>query len=168
MCILHLSNITTHISLSLSLVLGRSLDYMFLQKEAKEPNLSYCCGYSTKHKLLQGIHCFCLGSSYLHSIILEHAYVEKAGINWFTLDANLLREALEITPIDQAHSFVTPLSGDAIMDFVNELGYPQVIHFVLSMVVNHLYRPWRAIPSMINQCLIRKTSGHDRPIYLVL
>ncbi|GJZ09021.1 hypothetical protein Tco_0543304 [Tanacetum coccineum] len=59
-------------------------------------------------------------------------YVEKAGTyrfqldeNWFTLDANLLREALEITPIDQAHLFVTPPSGDAIMDFVNELGYPQ-------------------------------------------
>ncbi|GKD16784.1 retrovirus-related pol polyprotein from transposon TNT 1-94 [Tanacetum coccineum] len=69
-------------------------------------------------------------------------YVEKAGTyrfqldeNWFTLDANLLREALEITPIDQAHPFVSPPSGDAIMDFVNELG---------------------------------KTSGHDRPRYLVL
>ncbi|GJT62373.1 hypothetical protein Tco_1005906 [Tanacetum coccineum] len=40
----------------------------------------------------------------------------------FVLDANLLREALEITPIDQAHQFVSPPSGDAIMDFVNELG----------------------------------------------
>ncbi|GKB22171.1 hypothetical protein Tco_0856094 [Tanacetum coccineum] len=45
--------------------------------------------------------------------------------NYFTLDANLLREALEITPIDQAHPFVSPPSGDAIMDFVNELGYPE-------------------------------------------
>ncbi|GJY17192.1 hypothetical protein Tco_0388683, partial [Tanacetum coccineum] len=44
--------------------------------------------------------------------------------NWFTLDANLLREALEITPINQAHPFMSPPSGDAIMDFVNELGYP--------------------------------------------
>ncbi|GJQ93502.1 retrovirus-related pol polyprotein from transposon TNT 1-94 [Tanacetum coccineum] len=50
--------------------------------------------------------------------------------NWFTLDANLLREALEITPIDQAHQFVSPPSGDAIMDFVYELGYPEVIHFL--------------------------------------
>ncbi|GKE00174.1 hypothetical protein Tco_1388157, partial [Tanacetum coccineum] len=44
--------------------------------------------------------------------------------DWFTLDANLLREALEITPINQAHPFMSPPSGDAIMDFVNELGYP--------------------------------------------
>ncbi|GJW97200.1 retrovirus-related pol polyprotein from transposon TNT 1-94 [Tanacetum coccineum] len=43
--------------------------------------------------------------------------------NWFTLNANLLREALEITPIDQAHLFVSPPLNDAIKDFVNELGY---------------------------------------------
>ncbi|GJY44767.1 hypothetical protein Tco_0432980 [Tanacetum coccineum] len=77
-------------------------------------------------------------------------------------------EALEITPIDQAHPFVSPPLGDAIMDFVNELGYPEVIHFVSSMAVNHLYQPWRAMLSMINQCLTGKTSGHDRPRYPVL
>ncbi|GKB34407.1 hypothetical protein Tco_0879349 [Tanacetum coccineum] len=98
------------------------------------------------------------------------AFTASASLDedWFTLDANLLREALEITPIDQAHPFVSPPSGDAIMDFVNELGYPEVIHFVSSMAVNHLYQPWRAILSMINQCLTGKTSGHDRPRYLVL
>ncbi|GJY16049.1 hypothetical protein Tco_0386471 [Tanacetum coccineum] len=36
-----------------------------------------------------------------------------------------LLDSLEITPIDQAHPFVSPPSGDAIMDFVNELGYPE-------------------------------------------
>nr|GEY99172.1 retrovirus-related Pol polyprotein from transposon TNT 1-94 [Tanacetum cinerariifolium] len=34
-------------------------------------------------------------------------------------------DALEITPIDQAHQFVSPPPGDAIMDFVNELGYTE-------------------------------------------
>ncbi|GJY08747.1 hypothetical protein Tco_0375801, partial [Tanacetum coccineum] len=43
----------------------------------------------------------------------------------FVLDANLMREALEITPVDQAYQFVSPLSGEAIMDFVNELGYTE-------------------------------------------
>ncbi|GJX87289.1 hypothetical protein Tco_0339303 [Tanacetum coccineum] len=88
--------------------------------------------------------------------------------NRFILDANLLREALEITPIDQAHQFVSPPSGDAIMDFVNELGYTEEIHFVSRMVVNNLYQPWRAILSMINQCLTGKTYGFDRPRYPVL
>ncbi|GKC41190.1 hypothetical protein Tco_1058912 [Tanacetum coccineum] len=60
--------------------------------------------------------------------------------NRFILDANLLREALEITPIDQAHQFVSPPSGDAIMDFVNELGYTEEIHFVSRMAVNNLPR----------------------------
>nr|GFC71598.1 hypothetical protein [Tanacetum cinerariifolium] len=77
--------------------------------------------------------------------------------DWFRLDANLLREALEITPVDQAHQFVAPPSGDAIMDFVNQLGYPREIHFVSRMAVNNLYQPWRAILSMINQCLTDKT-----------
>ncbi|GKB48790.1 retrovirus-related pol polyprotein from transposon TNT 1-94 [Tanacetum coccineum] len=102
-------------------------------------------------------------------------YVEKAGTyrfqldkDWFILDANLLREALEITPIDQAHPFVSPPLGDEIIGFVNEMGYPEVIHFVSSMEVNHMYQPWRAILSMINQCLTGKTSGHDRHIYPVL
>ncbi|GKC18420.1 hypothetical protein Tco_1020570 [Tanacetum coccineum] len=72
-------------------------------------------------------------------------YVEKAGTyrfqldeDWLTLDAHLLREALEITPIDQTHLFVSPPSGDAIMNFMNDLGYPEVVHFVSSMAVNHL------------------------------
>ncbi|GJY58096.1 hypothetical protein Tco_0457988 [Tanacetum coccineum] len=102
-------------------------------------------------------------------------YVDKAGTyrfqldeDWFTLDANLLREALKITPIDQAHPFMSPPLGDAIMDFVNEMGYPEVIHFVSSMAVNRLYQPLRAILSMINQCLTGKTFGHDRPRYPVL
>ncbi|GKA70942.1 hypothetical protein Tco_0777081, partial [Tanacetum coccineum] len=96
------------------------------------------------------------------------AYSFQLDEKWFILNANLLRKALEITSIDQAHQFESPLSGDAIMEFVNELGYPREIHFVSRMVVNHLYQPWRAILSMINQCLTGKTSGYDRPIYPVL
>ncbi|GJU89538.1 hypothetical protein Tco_1301961 [Tanacetum coccineum] len=96
------------------------------------------------------------------------AYSFQLDETRFVLDANLLRDALEITPIVQAHQFVSPLSGDAIMDFVNELGYLEVIHFVSRMAVNNLYQPWRAILSMINQCLTGKTSGHDRPRYPVL
>ncbi|GJW60192.1 hypothetical protein Tco_0109527 [Tanacetum coccineum] len=84
------------------------------------------------------------------------------------LHADLLREALEIAPIDQAYQFVSPPSDDAIMDFVNELGYTEEIHFVSRMAVNNLYQPWRAILSMINQCLTGKTSGFDRPRYPVL
>ncbi|GJV52925.1 hypothetical protein Tco_1448666 [Tanacetum coccineum] len=71
-------------------------------------------------------------------------------------------------PIGKSNYFVSPPLGDAIMDFVNELGYTEVIHFVSRMAVNNLYQPWRAILSMINQCLTDKTSRHDRPRYPVL
>ncbi|GJW42329.1 hypothetical protein Tco_0071128 [Tanacetum coccineum] len=53
------------------------------------------------------------------------AYSFQLDESRFVLDANLLREALEITPIDQAHYFVSPPLGDAIMDFVNELRYTE-------------------------------------------
>ncbi|GJR09915.1 hypothetical protein Tco_0792567 [Tanacetum coccineum] len=58
---------------------------------------------------------------------------------WFTLNVDLLRNALEITPIDLAHPFVSPPVGEQVMDFVNELGYPEEIHFVSKMHVNNLY-----------------------------
>ncbi|GKB66465.1 hypothetical protein Tco_0927877 [Tanacetum coccineum] len=80
-----------------------------------------------------GIYCFGLCSLHIHSTVLEYlTYVEKAGTyrfqldeSWFTLDANLLRDTLEITPIDPAQQFVSPLLGEAIMDFVNQLGYTE-------------------------------------------
>ncbi|GJV83193.1 hypothetical protein Tco_1523091 [Tanacetum coccineum] len=77
----------------------------------------------------------------------------------FVLEANLLRESLEITPIDQAHQFVSPPSGDAIIDFVNELGYTKEIHFVSRM----------AFPKLIICDLGRKHNLHQRsesPLHL--
>ncbi|GJU74619.1 hypothetical protein Tco_1266024 [Tanacetum coccineum] len=96
------------------------------------------------------------------------AYRFQLDEDWFILDTSLIREALEITLGDQAHKFVSPPLGDAIIDFVNQLGYLGEIHFVSRMAVNNLYQPWRAILSMINQCLTGKTSGFVRPRYPVL
>ncbi|GJY39785.1 hypothetical protein Tco_0426149 [Tanacetum coccineum] len=87
---------------------------------------------------------------------------------WFTLNADLLCKALEITPIDSTHPFESPPASEQVMDFVNELGYPEEIHFVFKMHVNNLYQPWRAILSLINQCLTGKTSGNDKPRHPVL
>ncbi|GJS11002.1 hypothetical protein Tco_0367798 [Tanacetum coccineum] len=61
------------------------------------------------------------------------AYSFQLDENRFTLYVNLLRESLAITPIDQAHQFVSPSPGDAIIEFVNELGYTEEIHFVSRM-----------------------------------
>nr|GEV55501.1 retrovirus-related Pol polyprotein from transposon TNT 1-94 [Tanacetum cinerariifolium]GEV56445.1 retrovirus-related Pol polyprotein from transposon TNT 1-94 [Tanacetum cinerariifolium] len=50
---------------------------------------------------------------------------------WFPLNANIIREALEITPVDPARSFVSPYAGEQVMDFINELGYPKLIIYYL-------------------------------------
>ncbi|GJU26072.1 hypothetical protein Tco_1164693 [Tanacetum coccineum] len=36
---------------------------------------------------------------------------------WFTLNADLLRKALEITPVHSAHPFESPPAGEQVMDF---------------------------------------------------
>ncbi|GJW08594.1 integrase, catalytic region, zinc finger, CCHC-type containing protein [Tanacetum coccineum] len=81
---------------------------------------------------------------------------------------DLLCDALEITLVDPANPFVSPPAGEIVMDFMNELGYPKVIHFVSHMHVNNLFQPWREILSLINQCLTGKTSRNDKPRHHVL
>ncbi|GKA68500.1 hypothetical protein Tco_0768417, partial [Tanacetum coccineum] len=91
----------------------------------------------------------------------------------FTASANipaiyLQQKALAITPVIPAHLFELPLSGNIVIDFVNELGYPEPIEIVSNIRVNYVYQPWRAILSLINQCLTGKTSGSDKPRHPVL
>ncbi|GKF82663.1 hypothetical protein Tco_0244319 [Tanacetum coccineum] len=92
-------------------------------------------------------------------------YDEKTGVyscqideQWFDLSADLLRKALAITLVIPAQPFVLPPSGNTVIDFVNELGYPEPIEIVSNIRVNYVYQPWRAILTLINQCLTGKTS----------
>nr|GEZ55057.1 E-beta-farnesene synthase [Tanacetum cinerariifolium] len=57
-------------------------------------------------------------------------YDKKAGSyrcrldeQWFVLTKDTLREALQITPVNNNQAFVTPPSSDALINFVNELSY---------------------------------------------
>ncbi|GKD63662.1 hypothetical protein Tco_1305770, partial [Tanacetum coccineum] len=83
-------------------------------------------------------------------------------------NADLLCNALGITPKDSAHPFMSPPAVDLVMDFVNNLGYLEEHQFVSKMHANNLYQPWRTILSMINQCLTGKTSGSDKPRHSAL
>ncbi|GJW48411.1 hypothetical protein Tco_0080057 [Tanacetum coccineum] len=89
--------------------IGKSNYVLDLQKKQKNP----ICQISVD--ILQN-------TNFFRAFTASASLDELALLYW---DANLLREALEITPIDQAHQFVSPPSGDAIMDFVNELGYTE-------------------------------------------
>ncbi|GJY68005.1 hypothetical protein Tco_0470987 [Tanacetum coccineum] len=43
---------------------------------------------------------------------------------WFNLHKDILRDALQITPINDNDPFVAPPSSDAVIEYVNTLGYP--------------------------------------------
>ncbi|GJR83561.1 hypothetical protein Tco_0154346 [Tanacetum coccineum] len=107
---------------------------------------------------------------YLQQFWNTMKYNEKTGVyscqvdeQWFDLSADLLRKALAITPVIPAHPFELPPSGNTVIDFVNELGYPEPVEIISNIRVNYVYQPWRAILSLINQCLTGKTSGSDKP-----
>ncbi|GJT25945.1 hypothetical protein Tco_0895882 [Tanacetum coccineum] len=112
---------------------------------------------------------------YLQQFWNTMKYNEKTGVyscqvdeQWFDLSVDLLRKALAITPVNPTHPFELPPSGDMVIDFVNELGYPEPVEIVSNIRVNYVYQPWRAILSLINQCLTGKTSGSDKPRHPVL
>ncbi|GKD38044.1 hypothetical protein Tco_1258251 [Tanacetum coccineum] len=76
---------------------------------------------------------------------------------WFPLDVDLLCSARGITPKDSAHPFVAPPAGVLVIDFVNNLGYPEELQFV-----------YISCGQIFCQCLTGKTFGSDRPRHLVL
>ncbi|GJV91954.1 hypothetical protein Tco_1539767, partial [Tanacetum coccineum] len=87
---------------------------------------------------------------------------------WNSIKYDEKTGALDITPVDPAHPFELPPTGDTVIDFINQLGYPEPVEFVSNIRVNYVYQPWRAILTLINQCLTRKTSGGDKPRHPVL
>ncbi|GJW44375.1 hypothetical protein Tco_0073174 [Tanacetum coccineum] len=124
--------------------IGKRNYVLDLQKKQKNPI------FQISMDILQNINFFraFTASALVPAIYIQQfwntlAYEAKTGVysfeldeSLFVLDANLLKEALEITPIDQAHQFVSPPSGDAIIDFVNELEFVQAIQTFLTDKAN--------------------------------
>ncbi|GKD82528.1 hypothetical protein Tco_1349367, partial [Tanacetum coccineum] len=85
---------------------------------------------------------------YLQQFWNTMKYNEKTGVyscqvdeQWFDLSADLLRNALAITPVNPTHPFELPPSGDTVIDFVNELGYPEPVEIVSN--VDHAELIWK-------------------------
>nr|GEX48838.1 hypothetical protein [Tanacetum cinerariifolium] len=104
----------------------------------------------------------------MHYDVTTGIYSCQLDEQWFNLYKDILRDALQITPINDNDPFVAPPSSDAVIEYVNSLGYPVTLKNISAMSVNDLYQPWRAILSKINMCLSGKTTGHDRPRHHVL
>ncbi|GJX38880.1 retrovirus-related pol polyprotein from transposon TNT 1-94, partial [Tanacetum coccineum] len=113
-----------------------------------------------------------LGTS-LDMCIAYHSQIDEQSERTIQTLEDILRACVidfvkgsGITLRDSAHPFVPPPSGDLIMDFVNNLGYPEEVHFVSKMFVNNVFHPWRTMLSMINQCLTGKTSGAIKTFFI--
>ncbi|GKF57943.1 hypothetical protein Tco_0171480, partial [Tanacetum coccineum] len=58
---------------------------------------------------------------------------------WFDLTKDILRDALQITPLDNNNAFTSPPAPDALIKFVNELGYPKVVRTLSDVVTNDMF-----------------------------
>ncbi|GKB80028.1 hypothetical protein Tco_0946923, partial [Tanacetum coccineum] len=61
------------------------------------------------------------------------------------------------------NAFSSPPTPDALIKFVNNLGYPRVFRTLSDVVTNDMFQLWRALTIVINLCLTGKTSGFERP-----
>nr|GEX21747.1 hypothetical protein [Tanacetum cinerariifolium] len=82
---------------------------------------------------------------------------------WFDLTKDTLRDALQITPVNNNQAFISPPSSDVLINFVNKLGYPKLVRNLSNVITNDMFQPWRVLTTIINLCLTRKTYGFKRP-----
>ncbi|GJU99964.1 hypothetical protein Tco_1329235 [Tanacetum coccineum] len=87
---------------------------------------------------------------------------------WFNLTKDTLRDALQITPVNNNKAFSSPPTQDTLINFVNGLGYPKEGKHLSNVVTNDMFQPWRALTTIFNLCLTGKTYGFERPRALVL
>ncbi|GJX93470.1 retrovirus-related pol polyprotein from transposon TNT 1-94 [Tanacetum coccineum] len=82
---------------------------------------------------------------------------------WFDLNKDTLRDALQITPVNNNQPFSSPPTPDTLINFVNDLGYPKVVRTISAVMTNDMFQQWRALTTIINLCLTGKTLGFERP-----
>ncbi|GJX26272.1 retrovirus-related pol polyprotein from transposon TNT 1-94 [Tanacetum coccineum] len=85
-------------------------------------------------------------------VSLEEKYIWLVFVDAYSVDGLwlLLRQS-------------SPPNANIIISFVNELGYPNVVRTLSGVVTNDMYQPWRALATIINLCLMGKTSAFERP-----
>nr|GEV21397.1 retrovirus-related Pol polyprotein from transposon TNT 1-94 [Tanacetum cinerariifolium] len=84
---------------------------------------------------------------------------------WFVLTKDTLREALQITHINNNQAFVPPPSSDALIKFVNELGYPKLVRNLSNVgkKATLIVFPSIQFTKLIIRHLQRRHKFHPRP-----
>nr|GEU44640.1 integrase, catalytic region, zinc finger, CCHC-type, peptidase aspartic, catalytic [Tanacetum cinerariifolium] len=125
--------------------IGKSNCYLDLEKSQSNPI------YKIAVDLLKHTNFF---RAFTTSFIIQSIYIQQ--------------EALQITHVNNNQAFIAPSSSDVLINFVNELGYPKLVKNFSNIVTNDMFQPWRALTTIINLCLIGKTSRFERPRALML
>nr|GEX69096.1 hypothetical protein [Tanacetum cinerariifolium] len=151
--------------------IGKSNCYLDLDKKQNNPIYKMAV-YLLMHT---NFHRAFTASSTIPSIYIQQfwdtiQYDKKAGSyrcqldeQLFVLTKDTLREALQITPVNNNQAFIAPPSADVLVNFVNQLGYPKLVRNVSNIVTNDMFKPWRALTTIINLCFTGKTYGFERP-----
>nr|GEV06111.1 retrovirus-related Pol polyprotein from transposon TNT 1-94 [Tanacetum cinerariifolium] len=102
---------------------------------------------------------------------------------WFVLTKDTLREALQITPVNNNHTYISPPSADALINFVNELGYPKLVRNLSNVIlwgvvtrahIDYAERIWEEFTQSIHtfiedkRNLSRHTSGKKKATLIVI
>ncbi|GJW93904.1 hypothetical protein Tco_0173576 [Tanacetum coccineum] len=90
-----------------------------------------------------------LHSAFLDTIRFDNkarSFMCQLDEQWFNLNQDTLRDALQITPVDN-----------------QTVGYPKEVMHLSNVTTNDMFQPWRALATIINLCLTGKTSGFERP-----
>nr|GEV39150.1 uncharacterized mitochondrial protein AtMg00810-like [Tanacetum cinerariifolium] len=95
-------------------------------------------------------------------------YKGQLDEKWFDLTKDTLRDALQITQVNNNNACSSHLSFDALINFFNELGYPKLVRNLSNVVTNDMFQLWKAFTTIINLCLTGKTSGFERTMARVL
>nr|GEW02423.1 copia protein [Tanacetum cinerariifolium] len=100
--------------------------------------------------------------------LTTQAYFFTMGDQEFEVNADVLRNALIITPKVLDHTFTLLALEKAIIKFINELRCPKPIKTISALKVNDMYQHWRTFLTMINKCLTGKATAYDCPRLLML
>nr|GEV01898.1 E-beta-farnesene synthase [Tanacetum cinerariifolium] len=92
---------------------------------------------------------------------------------WFDLTKDTLSDSLQITPVNNNQAFTSLSSSDALINFVNELGYPK-LGIVTRAHINYAERIWEEFTQSIHtfiedkRNLAQRTHGKKKATLIVI
>nr|GFD04355.1 hypothetical protein [Tanacetum cinerariifolium] len=68
-------------------------------------------------------------------------YICQLDEQWFDLTKDTCRDALQIISVNNNNPFSSPPTPNALINFVNNLGYPKVVRTIYVVMTNDMFQP---------------------------